>query len=428
MNVGTLFSGAGGLDYYFHDKFDVIFANDIRDPPANTYQKNHGFKISDTTSNSTYIRNDITNVSFNGIKLDCVVGGPPCQDFSVLRSDKDRKGITVTRGKLYQQFIRVLKETDPDIFVFENVPGLISANSGIAYNTILGDLSNNYHILYSGIVDSSHFGVPQRRKRLIILGIKHDKYQFKYSKYCNDVLSGKNSIFKKYPLTSLEAFEGKSILSLQDKYYDIMHEYDDLINDITIPAMKKYRDTWNKLTFDIVQDYCNIHNIKDDDITDIIKNSRDMLNGVNVLDCKYNNDIQYDKPEIMDRMSHIPPDQNHIFVLGTKYEIKSVNMSNIYRRLHPLKPGYTVIAGGGGGTWSYHYEYNRGKLTNRERARLQTFPDDYQFEGNMQQVRSQIGEAVPVILGKVLSEIIDNIIHDDIPDMDDHQLLLDSFS
>jgi len=81
-------------------------------------------------------------------------------------------------------------------------------------------------------------------------------------------------------------------------------------------------------------------------------------------------------------------------------------MSNIYRRTHPLKPAYTVMAYGGGGTWSYHYEKGRGMLTNRERARLQTFPDDYMFVGNRSQVRAQIGEAVPVRLGMKLAEVV----------------------
>jgi len=71
-------------------------------------------------------------------------------------------------------------------------------------------------------------------------------------------------------------------------------------------------------------------------------------------------------------------------------------MSNIYRRLHRDEPAYTVIASGGGGTWTYHYEHPRA-LTNRERARLQTFPDDLIFKGSNTEVRRQIGNAVPAV-------------------------------
>ena len=119
--------------------------------------------------------------------------------------------------------------------------------------------------------------------------------------------------------------------------------------------------------------------------------------------------IPKESDAVTDRMRHIPPNMNHLFVSGTKWNVKGT-MSNIYRRSHPLKSGYTVMAYGGGGTWSYHYEKERSMLTNRERARLQTFPDDYMFEGNRSQVRAQIGEAVPVRLGTKLAEVTEFVL------------------
>lgn len=80
-------------------------------------------------------------------------------------------------------------------------------------------------------------------------------------------------------------------------------------------------------------------------------------------------------------------------------------ISTIYKRLDPEKPSYTVTGSGGGGTHIYHWEEARA-LTNRERARLQTFPDDYFFEGSKEQVRKQIGMAVPCEGAKLIFEAV----------------------
>ena len=116
------------------------------------------------------------------------------------------------------------------------------------------------------------------------------------------------------------------------------------------------------------------------------------------------NEIPNETESVTGRMEHTPPGENYIFVDGTKWEVRGT-MSNIYRRTDPLRPAFTVMAWGGGGTWSYHYDRDRSMLTNRERARLQTFPDDYMFVGDRSQVRAQIGEAVPVQLGRKIAEV-----------------------
>ena len=80
-------------------------------------------------------------------------------------------------------------------------------------------------------------------------------------------------------------------------------------------------------------------------------------------------------------------------------------MSMIYKRLDPKKPAYTITGSGGGGTHVYHWKENRA-LTNRERARLQTFPDNFEFFGSKESVRKQIGMAVPVLGAKIILECI----------------------
>lgn len=104
------------------------------------------------------------------------------------------------------------------------------------------------------------------------------------------------------------------------------------------------------------------------------------------------------------RLEHIKPWENvwnADLPDELKLNVKGAKLSQIYRRLHPDKPSYTITGSGGGGTHGYHYEEPR-PLTNRERAKIQTFPNNYTFAGNRSSVRKQIGMAVPPQLAKVI--------------------------
>lgn len=117
-----------------------------------------------------------------------------------------------------------------------------------------------------------------------------------------------------------------------------------------------------------------------------------------------------ESPQVLRRMRMIPPGENISAVRGDNPETEGLDISLMYRRLHPLRPAYTVVAYGGGGTWGYHYERSRSRLTNRERARLQTFPDEFLFSGTSQQQRAQIGEAVPPLLAESIARACQDIL------------------
>ena len=111
-----------------------------------------------------------------------------------------------------------------------------------------------------------------------------------------------------------------------------------------------------------------------------------------------NNEIRNLQDKVKRRLSYIKPGQNiwQAENLPPELEIKTrTKISQIYRKLDPNKPSYTVTAAGGGGTFMYHWSTEQRELTNRERARIQTFPDYYEFVGNYSSVRKQIGMAVP---------------------------------
>lgn len=117
-----------------------------------------------------------------------------------------------------------------------------------------------------------------------------------------------------------------------------------------------------------------------------------------------NQELTKQSVKVVERLSYIKPGENawtadlpdHL-----KLNVKGAKMSMIYKRLDPNKPAYTITGSGGGGTHVYHWKENRA-LTNRERARIQTFPDNFEFTGSKESVRKQIGMAVPVLGAKII--------------------------
>ena len=122
----------------------------------------------------------------------------------------------------------------------------------------------------------------------------------------------------------------------------------------------------------------------------------------------FNNELTKQSAKVVERLKYIKPGQNAFnadLPEELKLNVKGAKISQIYKRLDPEKPSYTVTGSGGGGTHIYHYSEPRA-LTNRERARLQTFPDSFRFCGSKESVRKQIGMAVPAAGAKIIFEAI----------------------
>lgn len=122
----------------------------------------------------------------------------------------------------------------------------------------------------------------------------------------------------------------------------------------------------------------------------------------------FNNELTKQNSKVVERLSYIKPGENAFTADLPEHlqlNVKGAKISQIYKRLDPSKPAYTVTGSGGGGTHIYHYSEPRA-LTNRERARLQTFPDDYFFQGSKESVRKQIGMAVPCKGAKIIFEAV----------------------
>lgn len=457
--VVSLFSGAGGFDWGFHKAgFVTRLACEIAAHPATTLAYNLKLEIIDTSvpprvnGKPLLVQGDIQEVDFShvGFEPDVLIGGPPCQDFSMAKGQQ-RQGLDGDRGKLYLHFVRAVMYLQPKVFVFENVPGMQSANDRTAYGQILSHLQHldsqehvkeiqnllensatpqhqveGYDLLFNSIVEAPHLGIPQTRKRLIVIGIRRDLQRRIPSEEYKQLqdrlktsLTGENKHFKKYPLTTLEIFEGKPLPQIKERYAEIMKAYKSLADE-TFPQAQVWREqVWNHLTFDIVPDYFIANQLDystydPNEFEEAMEEHEQFLRHLGWLDRPVHSTEFADNSnmplrqseDVRERMYMIPPDENHEFVASTRWHVEGKKISFIYRRSHPLKPSWTVMAYGGGGTYGYHYERDRAMLTLRERARIQTFSDDFDFKGA--EVRAQIGEAVPPLMGEVIAnEVFD---------------------
>lgn len=166
-----LFSGAGGITEGFRQAgYECLYANDSMPEAIRTFELNHPETWADCGDiekvNPVAIRAEL------GIakgELDVLVGGPPCQGFSINAPDRFLKD---PRNKLFKDYVRFLEEFEPKTFLFENVPGLLSLGDGKVLDRILSEFVRlDYHVSVK-ILFAAHYGVPQERWRLILLGSK----------------------------------------------------------------------------------------------------------------------------------------------------------------------------------------------------------------------------------------------------------------
>ncbi len=171
MKVVSLFSGAGGLDLGFSMAgHDIIWANDSYEDAVRTYQKNIGDHI---------ILGDIHDISVSDIPdCDIVIGGFPCQGFSVANM---KRHVGDERNELYKQLIRIIQAKRPKFFLAENVKGIINLGKGEVFKMILSDFNAmGYHVQYK-VLNAADYGVPQIRQRVIIVGVRDDiKWEYRY--------------------------------------------------------------------------------------------------------------------------------------------------------------------------------------------------------------------------------------------------------
>ncbi|HHV36600.1 MAG TPA: DNA cytosine methyltransferase [Candidatus Cloacimonetes bacterium] len=165
MKIVSLFTGAGGLDLGFEQAgFKTIWANEFDQSIWDTFQ----FNFPDTT----LVTNSIVNVDSASIPdADGIIGGPPCQSWSEAGAGR---GINDERGKLFYEYVRVLKDKKPKFFLAENVSGILLPRHKTAFNAIIHSFNSIGYNVWWSLLNASNYSVPQDRKRVIIIGFRKD--------------------------------------------------------------------------------------------------------------------------------------------------------------------------------------------------------------------------------------------------------------
>jgi DNA (cytosine-5)-methyltransferase 1 len=216
----SLFSGAGGFDLGFENVgFNVLWANEYDKDIWKTYRQNHP---------RTYLsQRSILDVDSTEIpSCDGLIGGPPCQSWS---SAGSRRGIDDPRGKLFFEYIRVIRDKKPKFFVAENVKGILNKKNVEAFENIKQQLRDTGYRIYCKLLNSYHYEVPQDRNRVIIVGIRKDlDISFEFPKPIEKKVNLRDAIFdlhEEFSAVESKTIEKKNNLSNKENCNFPNHEY-----------------------------------------------------------------------------------------------------------------------------------------------------------------------------------------------------------
>lgn len=316
--VISLFAGCGGLDlgftggfefmgnYYDKHPFEIVYANDIDEQACETYTHNLGHAIECRDFREVLETKELPNA-------DVILGGFPCQDFSVAGK---RRGLTAKRGQLYKSMIEAVEKVKPKVFIAENVRGLLNIGKGEVIKIMEEDFAKVGYKIYINLFHTADYGVPQTRERVIIAGIRND-------------------ITKPY-----------------------------------IPPAPTHADPLQNSLLD--------------------NNRKEWLTVEQVL--KDLEDLEEGEKE------------NHFWSKAKRYPGTQGN-----NNIKPDRPAPTMRAEHHGNI-EFHYKKQR-RLSAREAARIQSFPDDFVFLRSTSRAYKQIGNAVPPLFGwhiaKSVLQVID---------------------
>jgi len=352
LKLMDLFAGVGGLSLGFQQVgFEIVFANEYDKSIAEAYKFNH--------PNTEVLVEDITKIDFDKVffkyrgKIDIIVGGPPCQGFS---QKGQRKTINDERNFLFKYYVKTVEYIKPKYFVMENVPNLLTAEKGFFKKEIEDLFAKLGYSLKLGVLDASDYGVPQNRKRAVIIG--------KYNGKAPELPQPQNN-----KVSIWEAISDLAFLSSGDG---------EEVQDYRIDSESDYQK-------------------------EIRGNSKKLHNHVATKHSKL----------ALERLSMIPPEGGKDS-LPVEHLTKSI-YSGTWCRMKKDEQSVTITTRfDTPSSGKFTHPYLNRAITVREAARIQSFPDDYIFVGNKSSQMKQVGNAVPPKLAKAIAKVILNDIKGDL--------------
>lgn len=344
LNFIDVFSGAGGLSCGLElAGLNCLLGVDINKHAMTTFLKNHK-KAKVFCGNIQDLKPPLLKELTDGKKIHAVVGGPPCQGFSTVGTGdpKDK------RNSLFKHFVRIVKETRPFFIVVENVTGLLATKNEKTLRSIFKEFSQLGYNLDVQVMSSEQYGVPEKRRRTIILGsLLNDSPTFPSPSH--NIYKGKKFIA---PVTVGEAFANLECKNGKILNHDV--ENAQVSNKLDLKRLKRVPE---------------------------------------------GSGIRYQK----DEEKYLPPSLRFDIDWETIRE-KRFRQTK-FQRLDRNKPSPTIMTHRHG----YFHPVQPRYLTQREAAKCQSFPNNFEFCGPLSAQWRQIGNAVPPLLGKAIGKSLLNM-------------------
>lgn len=387
-NFIDLFAGCGGLSEGFYKQGFNALAHVEIDPTAcktlRTRMKHYGYdNANDAVLEMDITREDVIERIEEAVKgqaVDIIIGGPPCQAYSSLGRAKDDNAMQDDpRNYLFESYVKVLNHYLPKFFVFENVTGMLTAkiNGEHIVKRIVASLGENYKVKFDpkmNVLNSANYGVPQIRKRVIIIGVRKDikidpeemYASVQKTHYDPEMTEDEKKGLKKY-VTVRDAIEELPALRPGE-------------GEPSVPFNYSFKNEFLK-------------QIGSDSITCLMDHVARNHNDMDIERYTTMAKEHWTFQEMLERREDLRHEKARVF--GNSYTVQWWDLPSKTIIAHLYKDGNQFI----------HPDYTQGRtFTVREAARIQSFPDDFVFEGPRTEQFKQIGNAVPPLFAEAIAK------------------------